>query len=76
MDEFSDNEIIDRSDQYGEICVALHNVAAKKLREQADECRLELEPFCEQILGKKWNDSEHPPRHECRGFHLYSALAH
>jgi hypothetical protein len=19
---------------------------------------------------------EHPPRHECRGFHLYSALAH
>jgi hypothetical protein len=21
-------------------------------------------------------DGEHPPRHECRGFHLYSALAH
>src|SRR6267142_100005 len=56
MDEINNgvnNEVsVDRLDQYGEVVVALHAIVAKKIAEKAAECRLELEPFCEQILER------------------------
>ena len=51
-DAVEETEFIGASPNYGEVVVALHAIVAKKIGEKAAECRLELEPFCEQILER------------------------
>lgn len=43
---------------YGEVLLALHNVAAKKLCEEAEKYRLDAEAFYETILDRFWDHAE------------------
>jgi type I restriction enzyme R subunit len=58
-------------DESAELCAELTH-----LSQALEQGRAAHQETAQRLEAAEARLREHPPRHECRGFHLYSALAH